>query len=136
MGEEFVRGGEVPGDTADVGVMVCGGAGYGGPGRLTEGAVEDEVVEGMGGPATRACKLVQGDVGPEPGHIVRHEGVADCELEGGGGGVPRVAGHAATRVGVLVCGHGGFPEGECHGRCILLSLIFYFERHVTVGYFT
>ena len=24
----------------------------------------------------------------------------------------------------------------CHGRCILLSLIFYFKRHVTVGYFT
>ena len=24
----------------------------------------------------------------------------------------------------------------CHGRCILLPLIFYFERHVTVGYFT
>ena len=24
----------------------------------------------------------------------------------------------------------------CHGRCILLSLIFYFECHVTVGYFT
>ena len=25
---------------------------------------------------------------------------------------------------------------DCHGRCILLSLIFHFERHVTVGYFT
>ena len=25
---------------------------------------------------------------------------------------------------------------NCHGRCILLSLIFYFERHVTVGHFT
>ena len=25
---------------------------------------------------------------------------------------------------------------NCHGRCILLSLIFYSERHVTVGYFT
>ena len=24
----------------------------------------------------------------------------------------------------------------CHGRCILLSLIFHFERHVTVRYFT
>ena len=24
----------------------------------------------------------------------------------------------------------------CHGRCILLPLIFYSERHVTVGYFT
>ena len=24
----------------------------------------------------------------------------------------------------------------CHGRCILLSLIFYFECHVTVGHFT
>ena len=29
-----------------------------------------------------------------------------------------------------------FVEGLCHGRCILLSLIFYFERHVTVRYFT
>ena len=27
------------------------------------------------------------------------------------------------------------PEA-CHGRCILSSLIFYFKRHVTVGYFT
>ena len=27
-------------------------------------------------------------------------------------------------------------EPDCHGRCISLSLIFYFERHVTVGYFT
>ena len=27
-------------------------------------------------------------------------------------------------------------DDYCHGRCILLSLIFYFERHVTVGYFT
>ena len=26
--------------------------------------------------------------------------------------------------------------GNCHGHCILLPLIFYFERHVTVGYFT
>ena len=25
---------------------------------------------------------------------------------------------------------------DCHGRCILLSLIFYLERHVTVRYFT
>ena len=25
---------------------------------------------------------------------------------------------------------------DCHGRCILSSLIFYFERHVTAGYFT
>ena len=30
------------------------------------------------------------------------------------------------------------PSGgaNCHRRCILLSLIFYFERHVTVGHFT
>ena len=27
-------------------------------------------------------------------------------------------------------------EATCHGHCILSSLIFYFERHVTVGYFT
>ena len=27
-------------------------------------------------------------------------------------------------------------DSLCHRRCILLSLIFYFERHVTVGYFT
>ena len=26
--------------------------------------------------------------------------------------------------------------GYCHGRCILSSLIFFFERHMTVGYFT
>ena len=25
---------------------------------------------------------------------------------------------------------------KCHGRCILSSLIFFFERHMTVGYFT
>ena len=24
----------------------------------------------------------------------------------------------------------------CHGRCILLPLIFYFKHHMTVGYFT
>ena len=29
-----------------------------------------------------------------------------------------------------------FVLPPCHGRCILLSLIFYFERHVTVRYFT
>ena len=28
------------------------------------------------------------------------------------------------------------PIAKCHGRCILSSLIFYFECHVTVGYFT
>ena len=27
-------------------------------------------------------------------------------------------------------------SANCHGRCILMPLIFYFERHVTVGYFT
>ena len=27
-------------------------------------------------------------------------------------------------------------DSACYGRCILLPLIFYFERHVTVGYFT
>ena len=27
-------------------------------------------------------------------------------------------------------------QPDCHGRCILSSLIFYFKRHVTVGYFT
>ena len=26
--------------------------------------------------------------------------------------------------------------GACHGHCILLPLIFYFECHVTVGHFT
>ena len=30
----------------------------------------------------------------------------------------------------------GIDATHCHGRCILLSLIFYFKRHVTVGYFT
>ena len=27
-------------------------------------------------------------------------------------------------------------DASCHGRSILLPLIFHFERHVTVGYFT
>ena len=28
------------------------------------------------------------------------------------------------------------PTARCHGHCILLPLIFYFECHMTVGYFT
>ena len=110
-GEELVRGCEVPWDAANIGVSVSGGAGDGGPGRLTEGTVEDEVVEGVIGPATGARELVKGDVWPETGCIVRREGVANGEPEGSGGGVPGVTGHAATGVGVLVRGHGGRPEG-------------------------
>ena len=37
---------------------------------MTVWAVKDEVVKGVGGPATRARELVQGDVGPEAGHVV------------------------------------------------------------------
>ena len=37
---------------------------------MTVWAVKDEVVEGVGGPATRARKLVQGDVRPEVGRVV------------------------------------------------------------------
>ena len=110
-GEELMGGGEAPRDATDVGISIRGGAGDGGPGRASEGAVEDEVVEGVSGPAARTRELVQGDVGPEPGRIVRREHVADGEPEGGGGGVPCVAGHSASGVGVLIRGDGGDPEG-------------------------
>ena len=36
----------------------------------------------------------------------------------------------------LECTLPSFMKLGCHGRYILLPLIFYFERHVTVGYFT
>ena len=85
--------------------------GNGSPGRLTKGAVEDEVVEGVGGPAARARELVQGDVGPEPGLVVRRERVAYGEPESGGGGVSRVARHASARIGVLVGGDSRRPKG-------------------------
>ena len=49
--------------------------------------MEDKVVEGVGGPAARTRKLVQRDVGPETGRVVRSERMADGKLEGGGGGV-------------------------------------------------
>ena len=73
--------------------------------------MEDEVVEGVGGPAARARELVQGDVGPETGRVVRREGVADRKPECGGGGVPWETGHASARVWVLVGGDGGGPKG-------------------------
>ena len=50
-GEELVWGGEAPGDAADVSIPVGGGASYGSPGRSTKGAVKNEMVEGVGGPA-------------------------------------------------------------------------------------
>ena len=87
-GEELVGGCEAPGDAADVGVPVRGGAGDSGPGKAAAGAVEDQMVEGVGGPAARTRELVQGDVGPEAGRVVRREGVANREPECGGGGVP------------------------------------------------
>ena len=55
---------------------------------MTMWAVKDEVVEGVGGPATRARELVQEDVGPEAGRVVRGECMADGKAEGGEGGVP------------------------------------------------
>ena len=51
-GEELVGGCEAPGDATNISVPVCGCVGDRRPGRLTEWAVEDEVVEGVGGPAT------------------------------------------------------------------------------------
>ena len=87
-GEELVRGCEVPGDVADTGIPVGRGTEYCQPGCLTEWAVKDEVVEGVGGPTAGARELVQGDVGSEPGHVVRRERMANGKLEGGGGGVP------------------------------------------------
>ena len=73
--------------------------------------MEDEVVKGVGGPTAGARELVQGDVGPEPGRVVRCEGVADGKSEGGGGGVPCVAWHVPSRVGVIVGGDGCRPKG-------------------------
>ena len=110
-GEELVRRGEAPRDASDVGIPVGGGAGNGRPGRSTKGAMEDEVVEGVGGPAARACELIEGDVGPEPGRVVGREGVSDRKAEGGGGGVPRVPRDAAARVGVFVGSDGRRPKG-------------------------
>ena len=110
-GEELVRGCEVPGDAAGVTIAIGRSAGDSQPGRMTTRAMEDEVVKGVGGPATGARKLVQGDVGPEPGHVIRSERVADGKLESGGGGVPWVAWHAPSHVGVLVSGNSHRPEG-------------------------
>ena len=51
---------------------------------------------------------------------------------GGAGGV----GVSGMHLEMGPIGMTGTGVGMCHGRCILSSLIFYFERHVTVGYFT
>ena len=110
-GEELVGGSEVPRDATDVCIPIHGDAGDGRSGRVSEGAVEDEVVERVGGPAARTRKLVYGDVGPEPGRVIRGEGVPHRKTEGGGGGVPWVSRNTAARVGVCVGSDGGLPKG-------------------------
>ena len=110
-GEEFMGGSEAPWDAANVSIPICRGAGDGRPGRATEGAVKDKVVEGVGGPATRTRELVHGDVGLEPDRVVRREGVADGEPEGGRSSVPRVLRDAPARVGVFVGGDSRRSKG-------------------------
>ena len=50
--------------------------------------MEVEVVEEVGGPATGAPELVQEDIGPEAGRVVRRERMSNGKAEGGEGGVP------------------------------------------------
>ena len=73
--------------------------------------MQDQVVERVGGPAARTRELVQGDVGSEPGHVVRREHVAHSEPQGGGGGVPRKARHTSACVGVFVGSDSCRPKG-------------------------
>lgn len=44
-------------------------------------------MKGVSGPATCACVLVPGDVGPEPPWVVGCEHVSNHKAEGDGGGV-------------------------------------------------
>ena len=60
--------------------------------RVASGALVEEVIEGVGGPATSTSQLVLGDVWAEPAGVVGSEGMANSQTKGGGGGVPRVDG--------------------------------------------
>ena len=75
------------------------------------GALIEEVVEGVCGPAASAGKLVLGDVRPEPVRVVRGEGVAHCKAEGSGGGVSGVHGQGFAHLGVRVRADSLLPEG-------------------------
>ena len=110
-GKELVWGCEVPRDATDVSIPIRGGVGDGTPGRVTTRAVEDEVVEGMSGPAAGTRELVQGDVRPETGRVVQCEGMPHGKAEGGGGGVPWVLRHTTARVGVFVGSDSCRPKG-------------------------
>ena len=109
-GEELVWGCEAPRDAMDIGVLVGGGTGDSRMGRAFKGAVENEVIKRVGGPAAGACELVQGDVGLESGRVVQREGMAHHKAEDSEGGVPQVAWHMVPRVGVLVGGNGCCPK--------------------------
>ena len=92
---------------------------------VATGALVQEVVKGVGRPATPASELVLGDVRPEPPGIIRGEGVAHCKTEGRGGGVPGVDGQGVAGLGVCVRAHGLLPEGVIvavrgFGDCVLM----------------
>ena len=59
---------------------------------VAPGALVEEMVEGVGGPAAPAGKLVLGDIRPEPPGVIQGERVAHRKAEGRGGGVAGVHG--------------------------------------------
>ena len=63
---------------------------------VSTGALIEEVVEGVSGPAAPAGELVLGDVRPESAGVIRGECVAHRKAEGSGGGVPGVHGQGFT----------------------------------------
>ena len=83
---------------------------------VAPGALVEEMVEGVGGPAAPAGQLVVGNIWPELTGVVRREHVAHRQAEGGGGGVLGV-----NRQGLAGCGVHKCPvllparEGGC--RC-------------------
>ena len=78
---------------------------------VATGALIEEVAEGVIGPPAPACKVVLGNVRPEPAGIVRRKRVAHRKAEGSGGGVSGVHGQGLARLRVHVRPHSLLPEG-------------------------
>ena len=78
---------------------------------VAPGALVEEVMERVGGPAAPAGELVLGDVRPEPPGVVRGESVAHCKAEGRGGGMAGVHGQGLARLRVRIRAYGLLPEG-------------------------
>ena len=74
-------------------------------------ALVKEVMEGVGGPATPAGKLILEDIGAEPTGIVGGEGVAHCKAEGSCGGMTGIDRQSFASLRVCVGMHGLPPKG-------------------------